>query len=393
MTRTFKWIVGIGLVVGAIYIGLVAMTGSKMRDIAEQQLEAYNAQQQDVELRLEWHDTGFWRSTGVLHVSMEEVLQLSHTIELTHGALRARIHGEVNADVGDFNVAQQLFEDQPIRLDGRIGLGGVALSYQVPELRYDDQDLGMEYHIAPFSFDVVLRDQEQHSQVQIDWLEVSASVIGATDVMRIEGLEAGSQTRLNADDGQFERALSGFQFKRFEFSDYVDPIVVLNDGKFEVELSREQDEARLQASMLVDSYDVYGVEGDFALKLHTTPMPAAHIIAWQEQNASVEATNALLNALREYGSQLMLETLELTMGEMGDLRADGYFELREGVTFDSPQPLVPMGDHVQGQVVVHDLPLLLLMPLAGLVSAELPWTLELTDGELTINGESLQLPQ
>ena len=161
MTRLMKWSVGVAIILGLIYLALVAITGTKMREIAEQQLAAINEQEPEIEARIEWQETGFWSSSGVVNVDVDEAgLQFTHTINLRHGALRAGVSGEVTAIIDGFNINNQLFSEQPITIDGHVGLGGLSLTYHIPGIQYQDSGLGLEYQTAPFDLDVVLRDKD-----------------------------------------------------------------------------------------------------------------------------------------------------------------------------------------------------------------------------------------
>lgn len=393
MTRLLKWLIGIGIVIGLAYLALVAVTGSKMRAIADEYLVSYNAQQQDFDVQLEWLETGFWGSTGVVYIEVDNAaLQLSHTLKLRHGALRARISGELTAIVDGFDVGEELFADEPITLNGRIGLGGLSVTYQTPELDYTDDELGMVYRAAPATLNVVQRDHEQHTLFQVDWLDANASIVGASDILRFEGLAASSQTRMHPSDGKIEHARSHFAIRSFEFSDADAPTVSLEDVGIEVELQRDDTEIQANLSVQVEAYDVYGVNGDLAVATHTTGMPFASFATWMEAEGSAAATSNLLLSLREFSTQFVVENFALSLGELGNLVAEGRFELRDDIDFTPEQLGGAATDYLQGQLIIRDLPLTVLLPLAGLVSGELPWTLELQQGNLTLNGEPLPLP-
>lgn len=394
MTRLLKWLIGIGILLGLIYLALVAVTGSKMRTIADQQVAAYNEQQQDVNVRLEWLDSGFWRSSGVVYIELDDdSLYLSHTLELRHGALRARVSGELTALVDGFDVGAELFAGDPIRLDGRIGLGGLMITYQTPELDYVDDSLNTAYQGAPATLDVVLREHEQHTLFKLDWLEATASIVGTTDVLRFDGVAASSQVRLHSDDGKIEHARSHFAIQKFEFSDDAEPTVSLEEVDMEVELQRDNEEIQALLNVDIEAYDVYGVRGDLTIATHTTGMPFTSFEAWIADEGSSEATSSLLSSLREAGTQFVIEEVALSMGELGDLVAEGHFTLRDDIEF-TPEVLGGSAiDFLEGQLLISDLPFTVLIPLASFVSGELPWNLELQQGSLTINGEPVALPQ
>ncbi|MCC5878475.1 MAG: DUF945 family protein [Idiomarina sp.] len=404
MARLIKWLVGLVVIAGIIYLGLVAVTGSQMRSIAEDQLETYNAQSPEAEVNISWHETGFWRSVGEVRLvtPMEgETLDVVHSIELRHGALRAGISGEVTGLLGDVALNDMLFADQPIRLDGRIGLGGVRLTYAVPALNfthYLDEDLGERYTAAPFEIDVVLREHEQHTQFEIEWIEMRSAEDGATDTMRFENLAGTSQSRLNKDDRQFDHAQTSFSVGQVVFGlpaqGQSNDVTIRIDGFHnETEMTRDNGDVEIHNRLTVDAYDVYGVEGELTAIMQMGPVPYTSFQALQEDIEDPAVFNAFLHDLQQHDSRLVIETLDLTMGQMGDLRASGEFWLRNDIDFNQGFTAAAAGDFLAGRMEIEDLPLLILMPLSGMISGELPWTLELNEGDLLINGEPLNLPQ
>lgn len=401
MARLIKWLVGLVVIAGIIYLGLVAVTGSQMRSIAEEQLETYNAQSPDAEVTIEWHDTGFWRSVGEVRLSTpieDETLDIVHSVELRHGALRAGISGEVTGFMGDNALHEMLFADQRIRLDGRIGLGGVRLTYAVPGLQYVDDDLGERYTAAPFEIDVVLREHEQHTQFEIEWIEMGSAEGGATDTMRFENMAGTSQSRLNQDDRQFDHAQTTFSVGQVTFAmpaqGQGSDVTIRIDGIHnETEMTRDNGDVEIHNRLTVDAYDVYGVEGELTAIMQMGPVPYASFQALQTNTEDPATVAAFLHDLQQHDSRLVIETLDLTMGQMGDLRASGEFWLRNDIDFNQGFTATAAGDVLAGRMEIEDLPLLILMPLSGMISGELPWTLELNEGDLMINGEPLNLPQ
>ena len=97
--------------------------------------------------------------------------------------------------------------------------------------------------------------------------------------------------------------------------------------------------------------------------------------------------------LQQQQSALNIDNLRLTMGQMGNLVANGSFTLREDLDFSTGFDPEADDNIFQGKLIVEDLPVLLLMPLSGLVSGELPWVVELREGNMLVNGEPLDLPQ
>lgn len=391
MTRLMKWSVGVAIILGLIYLALVAITGTKMREIAEQQLAAINEQEPEIEARIEWQETGFWSSSGVVNVDVDEAgLQFTHTINLRHGALRAGVSGEVTAIIDGFNINNQLFSEQPITIDGHVGLGGLSLTYHIPGIQYQDSGLGLEYQTAPFDLDVVLRDQDSHSQFTIDWVEISTSLHGPNSIDRIEGLHMTAQTSLSAADGQFEHGVTKMVLDTFTSREGDAQMSMIQGASLETEVQRERDEVTMQSRFEVAEYEMYGINGNLTVALHTTAMPFSGFLAWQQQSGDIEAISELLEALRDYGTQLVIDEFDLSLGEMGKVAAHGHVKLREDIEFASAGDSV--ADYIQGELTIQDLPVMLMMPLSGLVSGELPWTLAIQEGNLTINGEPLELP-
>lgn len=395
MARVIKWVVGLAVIAGLVYIGLVAVTGSQIRSIAENQLQTYNAQTPESDAEIVWHETGFWRSTGEVRVTMQlddDLLEVVHTFSLRHGALRASVEGDVRGSLGDTQLNDMLFADQAISLDGRIGLGGVRLTYAVPEIYYVDEALEMRSTAAPFTLDLVLREDEQHSQLHVEWVEIMSTAIGASDGLRWEDIEVTSQARLNPDDGLFDYGHSVFRVGQMVFGDGEDSIARIEGLLNETDMTREAGMVDVDNRLTVEAYDVYGVGGDLTFNLQLGPIPFESFQNLQRQADDAAALNAFLYDMQQVDTRLIIETLELTMGQMGDLVASGEFQVRQDIDLQQDFSIESAGDLMEGQLEVRDLPLLLLMPLSGMVSGELPWTLELRQGDLLINGEALELP-
>lgn len=391
MTRLIKWLVGFALILGLIYLALVAVTGSKMRDIAEQQVAASTEQEPGVEARIEWHETGFWRSSGVLTVNIEDpAMELVHTINLRHGALHAAISGEASAVLDDFDINAQLFSAQPLTLDGRVGLTGMSLTYEIPSIHYQDTALGSEVTSSPFAIDLVLRDHDQHTQFNVDWIEVRSNTQGVSGIDRLEGLHMTAQTSLSDDDGRFEHGITKFGFDAYVSQRDGAQVSMVEGASIDTEMQREGDDVTVQSRMEVAEYEMYGIRGGLTVALHTTAMPLASVQHWQNAEGDTEAFSQVLEDLRDAGTQFVLDEFDLGLGEMGDIAAHGQFELRDDIAFTSPGNSV--GDYLQGELTIQDMPAMLMLPLSGLVSGELPWILELREGNLTVNGEPLELP-
>ncbi|MCL5050811.1 MAG: YdgA family protein [Firmicutes bacterium] len=399
MARSIKWLVGLAVIVGITYVALVAITGSKMRDIASQQLEAYQQQNPEVDVDLTWHDTSFWRSEGVVSFSMDiedEQVAFTHTMNLRHGALRASVTGEITGIVGEFDVNQRLFEGQAITLDGRVGLGGLSLTYHVPEVNFDDQNIGLQYRVAAFDVDVVLRDSDQHSQLTIDWIEM---LLGAPDTgvdanqkLRFENVQMRSHTDVG-DDGLFDASTARFSIDHIYYTDAAEPVVSMRDFSSDIDMQRNGDYVAGTANLMVNEYDAYGVTGVFELETSTSELSFSAFRTWQENSNDPDAINDFLVNLQQQQSALNIDNLRLTMGQMGNLVANGSFTLREDLDFSTGFDPEADDNIFQGNLIVEDLPVLLLMPLSGLVSGELPWVVELREGNMLVNGEPLDLPQ
>lgn len=395
MARVIKWVLGLAVVAGLVYIGLVAVTGSQIRSIAEDQLQAYSAQSPESETEIIWHETGFWRSTGEVRVTMqldEDLLEVVHAFRLRHGALRASVEGDVRGSFDDMQLNDMLFAGQAINLEGRIGLGGVRLTYAVPEIHYVDEALEMRSTAAPFTLDLVLREDEQHSQLHVEWVEIMSTSIGASDGLRWEDIEVTSQARLNPNDGLFDHGHSVFRVGQMVFGDGEDSIARIDGLLNETDMAREAGMVDVDNRLTVEAYDIYGVAGDLTLNIQLGPIPFESFQNLQRHGDDAAAMSAFLHDMQQANSRLIIDTMELTMGQMGDLVAAGEFQLRQDINLQQDFSVESAGDLLEGRLEVSDLPLLLLMPLSGLVSGELPWTLELRQGDLLINGETLELP-
>ena len=395
MGRLIKWLVGLVIIFGLIYVGLVAVTGSKVRDITEQQLQIYNAQTPDAEVELNWHETSFWRSEGEMRITMQvesETLDLIQSITLQHGALRAKVRGELTGQFAGSSLNEMFFNRQPVILEGRVGLAGARLTYAVPALTYIDEELDISYTVSAFETDLVLQEQEQHSKIQIDWIEVETAMTGAADVMRWEGIEATTQSRLNPKDKQFEYAQSMFSIEEMVYGTNPEASVRVENLRNETDMTRVEGNVEVKNSLTVDTYEVSSVTGELTFNMTVGPVPFASFQALQNGIEDPAILNAFLHDTQKGNAKLVIEELELSMGQMGNLSAHGEFQLRDDINFEQGFTAGSAGDFLQGELEVQDLPLLLLMPLSGVVSGELPWKLELREGDLLINGEALNLP-
>ena len=391
MTRLIKWLVGIALILGLIYLALVGVTGSKIRDIAEQLVVASAEKEPDVDAHIEWHETGFWRSSGVLTVNVEDsAMQLVHTVSLRHGVLHAAISGEASVTINDFDINAQLLSAQPLTLDGRVGLAGMSITYQIPAIYYEDPALGSEITSSPWAIDLVLRDQDQHTHLDLDWIELRTDTRGVSGIDRLEGLYMTAQTSLSDDDGEFQHGITQFGFEAYVSQRDGAQVSMVEGASSDTEVQRVGDDLTLQSRFEVVQYEMYGIRGDLTVALHTTAMPLASVLNWQHATDDTEVVGQFLEDLRDADTQFVLDEFDLGLGEMGTVVAHGQFEIRDDIAFTSPRNSV--GDYLQGELTIQDMPVMLMLPLSGLVSDELPWVLALQEGILTVNGEALELP-
>lgn len=395
MSRIAKWVVALLVIGVAVYLALVGITGSKAREVASEQFQTYASQSPDVDVEIEWTETGFWSSEGLVTVQMDVEplgnLVITHTMRLRHGALGAAVAGELEASLGGESINARMLNGEPIILDGRVGLGGARLSYQVPAIEMADEASDIVLMAAPFALDVVLTDDEQHSQTRIEWLRVTPTEQShAKEGVYVEGLHFSAQTRLDPDDGELllSTGESGIEYAAFNNADD-QAQMSLRQLVNEIRAERVGDSLQFESDLSVEEIDYMGFMADLELDFVVENIPFAAFQQFQ-QNADQEGADfALLEATRQNGGKLILKQLQTTITDFGRVEANGEFWLREGFprTEDAE-----FGDYLNGQMNVLDLPQMLMMPLSGVISGELPWLIELEDGELSINGEALDLP-
>src|SRR5690554_6993237 len=175
---------------------------------------------------------------------------------------------------------------------------------------------------------LVLRDQDSHSQFTIDWVEISTSLHGPSSIDRIEGLHMTAQTSLSAADGQFEHGVTKMVLDTFTSREGDAQMSMIQGASLETEVQRERDEVTMQSRFEVAEYEMYGINGNLTVALHTTAMPFSGFLAWQQQSGDIEAISELLEALRDYGTQLVIDEFDLSLGEMGKVAAHGHVKLR-----------------------------------------------------------------
>lgn len=393
MSRLIKWLIGLAVVVAAIYFILVAVTGSQIRSVTEAQLNSYAAQSPEVEISVEWLDTSFWRSVGNIHARMPvaegEYVEIEHALRFNHGALRARIAGDVQVLVSGEPALNELFNGEQVTMHGRGGLGGLRLTYEVPALNFVDEAAGASIRSDSFSADLVLRDSEQHGQIYIDWIEFG-SPLG--EVVRIEGMEANSQNRLMKSDGFFEHASGYFSVDRIASGEGSQNRFSVEGLENTLEMHRDGDDITVENLLQVENYQIANFEGHLNFDMVLAPLSFAAFQAMQSPEDEELALRELFGSMQEKGTRLTINDLTVNMGQMGNLVAAGELNLRQDVDINAAlERDASAAEWAEGELQVTDLPMLMLMPLMGMVSGELPWRVELRQGELIINGDSLSL--
>lgn len=396
MNRLIKWIIGLLIIVGGGYLILVALTGSKVREITEEQLESYAAQNTNVSAEVIWHETGFWRSEGEVRmtITLEPGVsgEVHHTLNLRHGALRARMSGELSARFGDFDMAEYLFDGEPVVLDGRVSMAGVRATYHVPPLELTADTSEMVFLSSPFDIEVVLTEREQHVHIDVDWLRLLPQhQEQSTDGLYIENVEIITQVRLDSEDGLGKLGSSKSTVERMTVGVGPGEPMVAEDYFMEISFEREANNLDMQIDLGLEKLSVQGINGDGKISVRLTDLPFEAWRSFESESTEVEdnreALRAVLIETRDNGARIHVDSVDLGAEGFGRLVANGEFILRDEL------PSIDEGsgaaDFLNGYLTIEDLPMPLTMILAGMVSGELPWRFELQDGSLLINGESL----
>lgn len=396
MSRIVKWVVVLALVGGAAYLGLVALTGSKAQEIASQQFAQYDQQNPAIELDLEWVDSGFWRSEGLLTMTADldgvGMLGVTHTVLLDHGALAANVSGELEATLGGDSINERMLQGEPVVLSGRIGLGGARLHYAVPALEVVDDGADMVIRAAPFGINLALTDEEQHTDVALDWLRLSPVMQGdAKEGFYIEGVHLINQNRLDPRDSLPTLTRTEYGVRHATFNAGPQVQMSLNELSNVIEMERSEDNVDVTSVLSVEQVDYLGFVADLKLdvKLENLPFTALQNFQQAPQEDARQAQMRLLQAAQQNEARLHVQTLESTIKNMGRVAADGEFWLRDSLPSNANAESI---DYLNGRMTIADLPAMLRMPLAGVIDGELPWTFELEDGQLTVNGDVLEVP-
>lgn len=398
MNRLIKWIIGLLVVGVGGYLILVSLTGSKVREITEEQLQSYAVQNENLTIDVVWHETGFWRSEGEVRASLVfepgVSAEIQHTLTLRHGALSARLSGEFSAQFDDLDLADYLFDGERVMLDGRVGLGGLRATYHIPPLELTDDESDLVFLSSPFDIDLALTDREQHAHIEVDWLRLLPKEQSrSTDGVYIETIEITSQMRLDPQDGYGNLGASTTTLERITVGmDYGDPLVA-EDYRMDISFEREDNDLDLKIELSLDKVSAQGVDGDGKIVIRLTDLPFA---AWREFEAQAsqpdyddESLLPLLVATRDNGARLHVDSIDVGATGLGRLVANGEFRLRDDLPASTEELERTAADLFNGYLMVEDLPLPLMMTLTGFINEELPWRLEVEGETLLVNGKSL----
>ncbi|RTE86660.1 MULTISPECIES: DUF945 family protein [Gammaproteobacteria] len=163
---------------------------------------------------IEWIHKGWNSAQGVIIFNIpDEAIHISQPFTMEHGFFHSTYRGVLDVQTEDYNLADFYGEDG-IVTTGSFSLGGFALSVDVAELNFTENDVTIAH--APFSINVFGEESIQHVDSDIEGLSITSSSMG--EVMFFDGMEMlvamdyDRNNRITHQDASFTLARAGLNF-------------------------------------------------------------------------------------------------------------------------------------------------------------------------------------
>ncbi|RUO26951.1 hypothetical protein CWE09_09735 [Aliidiomarina minuta] len=397
MKSVFRWLLPLAVVVILVYLFLVWLTGSQTRQVAAEQVAAFQESNPQFNADLSWQREGFWSSEATLRMTLDvpeadldESFVIQQPMHIRHSVLRSFVTGELEVSMADEDLIAMVFGDQVVRVEGTLGLGGVSFDYQVPAVDYQIDDVRITAEASQIQ--VVFTQDEQHSRLHLPSLNFQPLYAVDSDTNQ-EGLfvsevVAISQTRL--ENGEPSEGSSEFRLLNMRMITPGGHLQELDNLAVDVHFQRELDVLNAQQKTEIGKFSYGDVEFTGELEMNVTNLPYDAFTRFSRSPQSEEDIQHLVAAVQHSDALLRLENLSIDSEGLGNVRGQGEFYLHDNMAFDQNYE-GSLLDFINGHIEFSELPMMVQLSLAEMVSGDLPWRLEWQHGELLINGEPLNL--
>jgi hypothetical protein len=393
MKRILKWLIPLLIIILLGYLVAVWVTGDKTRELTSERVAAYQQQNPEMSLDVEWHRQGFWSSEATFTVAaadLAETFYMEHEVVLNHGFLRSAVDGTVNVFWDGNNITDAMFSEEAVAVSGQVGLAGMTLVYHLPHLSYTDEGNEVMFTMPATEASLILTDEEQHSEILIDSLSIiPQSPDSDEEGVVVDDLHMTSQARLQEGEPVF--AVTTIDLAELTIAIANKSPQVMSGFTSEFTFERDGDNFNLDAQTAVDSVSYGSVKGNGHLDLQMRKLPYAAFERYQQSEQGEEDMQQWLLALQSNNAELVIDEIDVEMENWGRLAGSGSFALNNETPANIDVGFNAL-NLINGHLEMTELPQMLRLTLAELTEDELPWRFELRDGELYLNGNLLNLP-
>lgn len=393
MKRLLKWLIPILIIIAVVYLVIVWVTGDRTRELASQRIAAYQQQNPQLSVDIEWQREGFWSSEATFTVAAAEVVDtfyMEHDVVLNHGFLRSAVDGTVDVFWDDKNLTDDMFSQEAVAVKGHVGLAGLALVYHLPHLSYADDSGSLMFTMPATEASLILTDDEQHSEMQIESLSIIPQDSGSDEEgVVLDDLHMTSQARLEQGEPVF--AVTAINLAEMTMAVANQSPRVVSGFTSEFTFEREAEEFVLDSQLAVDSFSYGSVKGQGSADMQMSKLPYAAFKRYQESEQNEDDMQQWLTALQANSAELVIDDINIEMENWGRLAGSGAFTLNDQASANIESGFNAL-NLVNGHLEMTDLPQMLRLTLAELTEDELPWRFELRDGDLYLNDNPLNLP-
>ncbi|TRW48778.1 DUF945 domain-containing protein [Aliidiomarina halalkaliphila] len=393
----------IAIVVAVVLIGgyVFAQTATRNAtvDIIEQyvdRLEAESGHAYDVELN--WLEQG-WR-TGKVEMTlrmdfMEEEILYHEVFQLTYGFLRTQIRGIGQLTVFEDNVNETIFDGKPFVSKGVASMGGLTLEYTVPNI--DRNTDGMVLNIPETIMQVVATDTSLHYTLHNPGFRLYHESDPGHFSLGEVSVESHTAWRLEKlQHSHLEMKLASLDM------DTPDLNFSMSDFLLATHLMVEDGIASGSVRYEVGQFDVPEVgSGNALLEMEVQGVNYA-LFEHLQQNPDLIEDEAFVaeffyDLVHNNDARLLLNTFEFEAEGIGRAHVHGSFGINDtqldqdefmAMIQEDASALIP---YMAVSLTVEELPLIALMSMMMITTEQLPWLIEMRDGEFYLNGEILDL--
>ncbi|MGX5915258.1 DUF945 family protein [Aliidiomarina sp. Khilg15.8] len=393
MKRVLKWLVPILIILGLAYLVVVWVTGEKTRELTSERINTYQQQNPGLNVNVEWQREGFWSSEATFTVAAAELADMfymEHEVVLKHGFFRSAVDGTVDVFWDGNNLTDNMFSQEPVVVDGHVGLAGLALVYHLPDLSYASDASSLLFSMPATRASLVLTDDEQHSEMSISSLSlIPQDPESDEEGVFLNDLMMTSQVRLDRGEPVF--AVTEINLAEMTMAVANESPRVVSGFTSAFTFEREAADFVLDSQIAVDNFSYGSVKGRGHTEFEMRQLPYAAFKRYQESEQDEADMEQWLAALQANNAELVIDTIDLEMENWGKLEGSGAFTMNAGASTDLGSGFNAM-NFANGYLEMTELPEMLRLALAELTEDELPWRFELRAGDLFLNGKPLNLP-